>query len=247
MEGIEFEHVFVNYANDAKNFTTVIDDVSAVFEDGKVNVLIGYSGCGKTTLFNCLIGSIIYEGKIKINDIDIETLSVKERKLSYVSQSFALYPSMTIYDNIAFVLKNSKLSREECDRKVLDIAKKLDIYYLLTRKPKQISIGQAQRVAIARALVKESDIMLFDEPLSNLDKETSDIIRRLIKTVALEKKLTMIYATHNLDDVMLLADNVFVMDEGKIIGKYSVQGLLNSKDPVVVSLLQEYKDHHEKN
>lgn len=247
MDGIEFEHVFVNYANNSKDFTTVVDDVTANFENGKINVLIGYSGCGKTTLFNCLIGSIVYEGTIKINGVDIEKLSVKERKLSYVSQCFALYPSMTVYDNIAFALKNKKMDRDDCDKKVLEIAKQLDIYYLLTRKPKQISIGQAQRVAIARALVKESDIMLFDEPLSNLDKDTSDVIRRLIKNVATEKKITMIYATHNLDDVMLLADNVFVMNEGKIIGKYSVQGLLNSKDPAVIALLKEYKENHEKN
>ena len=175
-----------------------MDDVSFSFHDQKINVLIGYSGCGKTSILNAISGKIVFDGELFINDKKIEEIAVQKRNLAYVSQDFVLYPHMTVYDNIAYPLKIMKLSREEIDVRVREICELIDISFLMTRKPKYLSIGQQQRVAIARAFVKRPDIILMDEPLSNLDKDVSEEVRLLIKELVDEYKTTCIYVSHNI-------------------------------------------------
>lgn len=235
MSDITFKNVSIYY-KPKREIITAVDDVSFSFHHEKCSVLIGYSGCGKTSLLNALTGKIIHDGEIFINDENIQEIAVQKRNLAYVSQDFVLYPHFTVYDNIAYPLKLLKLERAEIDIRVREIAASLDISYLLTRKPKYLSIGQQQRVAIARAFVKRPDIILMDEPLSNVDKETSNEIRLLIKKLLQEYKTTCIYVSHNITDALSLADYIYVMNEGKIIGEFTPDEFLVSDNPIVNSL-----------
>ncbi len=235
MSEITFKNVSIYY-KPKKEIITAVDDVSFSFHHEKCNVLIGYSGCGKTSLLNAISGQIIYDGEIFINETNISEIAVQKRNLAYVSQGFVLYPHLTIYDNIAFPLKLQKLERAEIDIRVREIAIAVGVDYLLTRKPKYLSIGQQQRVAIARAFVKRPDIILMDEPLSNVDKETSNEIRLLIKELLKEYKTTCIYVSHNITDALSLADYIYVMNEGKIIGTFTPDEFLDSDNPIVNSL-----------
>lgn len=235
MSSIRFKNVSVYYQN-RNVLVTAVKDVSFSFLDKSINVLVGYSGCGKSSILNCLSGKIFYDGEIYIAEQDIENIPVQKRGLSYVNQELVLYPHLTVYDNIAYPLKIMKFKREEIDIRVREITTYLGIDFLLTRKPKYLSVGQQQRVAIARALVKRPDILLMDEPLSNLDKITSEEIRELIKDIVREYKITCIYVSHNIADAVALADKIFVMDEGKIIGEYTPEQFLKSENQVVVNL-----------
>lgn len=235
MSNIEFKNVSILYQQ-KKEIITAVDEVSFSFHHQKINVLIGYSGCGKTSILNAISGKVIFDGEILINDKNIEEIAVQKRNLAYVNQDFVLYPHMTVYDNIAYPLKIMKLPREEIDIRVREICDLIDISFLMTRKPKYLSIGQQQRVAIARAFVKRPDIILMDEPLSNLDKEVSEEVRLLIKELVDEYKTTCIYVSHNITDAVALADFIFVMDKGKIIGEFTPDEFLDSHDPVVESL-----------
>ena len=235
MSNIEFKNVSILYQQ-KKEIITAVDEISFSFHHQKINVLIGYSGCGKTSILNAISGKVIFDGEIFINDKNIEEIAVQKRNLAYVNQDFVLYPHMTVYDNIAYPLKIMKLPREEIDIRVREICDLIDISFLMTRKPKYLSIGQQQRVAIARAFVKRPDIILMDEPLSNLDKEVSEEVRLLIKELVTEYKTTCIYVSHNITDAVALADSIFVMDKGKIIGEFTPDEFLDSHDPIVESL-----------
>ena len=227
---------FSIYYKQKKEIITAVDEVSFSFHHEKINVLIGFSGCGKTSILNAISGKILFDGELLLNDKNITEIAVQKRNLAYVSQDFVLYPHMTVYDNVAYPLKMMKLPREEIDIRVREICELIDISYLLTRKPKYLSIGQQQRVAIARAFVKRPDIILMDEPLSNLDKEVSEDIRSLIRDLVKEYKTTCVYVSHNITDAVSLADYIYVMDKGKIIGEFTPDEFLDSQDPVVQSL-----------
>ena len=235
MATLEFKNVSVYYRN-MKDIITAVDDVSFSFHDKKINVLIGFSGCGKTSILNSISGYILFDGEIYLNGEDITNIAIQKRNISYVDQEIVLYPHLTVYDNIAYPLKLLKLPREEIDIRVRELANELDIAFLLTRKPKYLSIGQQQRVAIARAFAKKPDIILMDEPLSNLDKETSDEIRNYIRQLIKENDSTCIYVSHNIFDAVNLADYIYVMNEGKIIGEYTPEQFLKSHEEVVMSL-----------
>ena len=235
MATLEFKNVSVYYRN-KKDIITAVDDVSFSFHDKKINVLIGFSGCGKTSILNSISGYILFDGEIYLNGEDITNIAIQKRNISYVDQEIVLYPHLTVYDNIAYPLKLLKLPREQIDIRVRELANELDIAFLLTRKPKYLSIGQQQRVAIARAFAKKPDIILMDEPLSNLDKETSDEIRNYIRQLIKENDSTCIYVSHNIFDAVNLADYIYVMNEGKIIGEYTPEQFLKSHEEVVMSL-----------
>ena len=235
MSDIILKSVSIYYRN-KKEIVTAVDDLSLTFHDQKVNVLIGYSGCGKTSVLNAISGYILFDGEIYLNEQNILDIAVQKRNISYVSQEIVLYPHLTIYDNIAYPLKLLKLPREQIDIRVRELARELDIDYLLTRKPKYLSIGQQQRVAIARAFAKKPEIILMDEPLSNLDKETSDEIKRYIKELLQETKSTCVYVSHNITDALYLADHIFVMNEGKLIGEYTPQEFLKCDNEIVMKL-----------
>ena len=235
MSKITFKN-FSIYYKQKKEIVIAVDDVSFSFHTQKINALIGFSGCGKTSILNAISGRILYDGELFFDEKNAQEIAVQNRNISYVSQDFVLYPHMTVYDNVAYPLKISKLPREDIDLRVRELCDEVDISYLLTRRPKYLSIGQQQRVAIARAFVKKPEIILLDEPLSNLDKETSEDIRRLIKDLVRENKTTCIYVSHNINDALNLADFIFVMDKGKIIGEFTPKQFLDSKDPVIESL-----------
>lgn len=235
MATIKLKDVSIYYKN-GKEIITAVDEVSLTFHDQKVNVLIGYSGCGKSSILNAISGYILFDGEMYLNDTNILDIAVQKRNISYVSQDIVLYPHLTVYDNIAYPLKLLKLPRDQIDIRVRELANELEIGFLLTRKPKYLSIGQQQRVAIARAFAKKPDIILMDEPLSNLDKETSDEIKKYIKQLLNETKATCIYVSHNITDALYLADAIFVMNEGKIIGEYTPKEFLKCNDEVVSKL-----------
>ena len=236
MEKINFENVSVYLQNTKDNIVTAIDDLSFSFFANKINVIVGYSGSGKSTLLKCLTGSLVYEGKIKFDDIDIETIPVQKRKLSYMDQNITLYPNANVYENILFPLKAMKMEHDEADQRVKDIAHKLGIDFLLTRKTKFISMGQAARVCLAKALVKDSDIYLFDEISKNLDaakgKEICDLTRDYLR----ENNKTGIYVTHDVNEATSIADYIYVLNEGKLVGIYTPKEFVKSDNEIVKSL-----------
>ncbi|KLO24609.1 MULTISPECIES: ABC transporter ATP-binding protein [unclassified Marinitoga] len=195
-----------------------VDDISLKVNDGEFVVFLGPSGCGKTTTLLMLAG--IYkptEGEILFDDQIVNEVPPKDREIGMVFQSYALYPHMTLYENIAFPLQAKKMSKEEIDKKVRSVTKNLDIGKLLDRKPNQISGGQQQRVAIARALVKEPKILLFDEPLSNLDAALRAYMRAEIKKLQHDLGITSVYVTHDQIEAMTMADRIAVFNKGKLM------------------------------
>lgn len=192
-------------------------DLNLEIKDGEFVALLGPSGCGKTTTLLMIAG--IYKpskGRILFDDVDVTDLPPKDRNIGMVFQSYALYPHMTVYDNIAFPLKLKKAPKNEIDKKVKEVAKLLQIDNLLNRKPAQLSGGQQQRVALGRALVKEPDVLLLDEPLSNLDAKLRVLMRAEIKRLQKELKITTIYVTHDQVEAMSMADRIAVMRAGRL-------------------------------
>ncbi len=195
----------------------VIQDISLNIESQSFAVLVGPSGCGKSTILRMIAGlEDIDSGTISIDGTIVNNLSPKDRNIAMVFQSYALYPHMTVYDNMAFGLKIEKLSKYEIDSRVFDAAKILQIEELLERKPKQLSGGQRQRVAIGRAITRKPKVFLFDEPLSNLDAALRVQMRVELAKLHNQLDATMIYVTHDQTEAMTMADKIVVLDKGKI-------------------------------
>ena len=212
MPRVSFEHIVKSYGA-----VTVLKDLNLAVDDGDFLVLLGPSGCGKTTLLNLLAGLIeVTDGRITIGDRDVTDLDPKDRGLAMVFQSYALYPTKTVRGNLQFGLAASKLPKPEMERRIAWAAKLLQIEPLLDRKPSQLSGGQRQRVAIGRALVKNVDVFLFDEPLSNLDAKLRTEMRLEIKKLHDELKQTIVYVTHDQIEAMTMATKIAVMDGGVI-------------------------------
>jgi inositol-phosphate transport system ATP-binding protein len=211
--------VEVRLENVTKRFGQVkaVDGVTLRFPRGRFSVLLGPSGSGKSTTLYLIAG--IYkptEGRIYFDDKDVTELPPKDRNVGLVFQNYALYPHMRVYDNIAFPLRLKKVPEPEINTKVNEIAKLLQIEDLLDRYPAQLSGGQQQRVALARALVKEPDVLLLDEPLSNLDALLRLMIRAELKRLQSRLGITAIHVTHDQAEALSMADNVVVMDAGKV-------------------------------
>ena len=185
--------------------------------EGEFIVLLGPSGCGKSTLLNCIAGLLdVSEGQIFINGKNVTWEEPKDRGIGMVFQSYALYPQMTVEGNLAFGLKNARLPKEEIARRIARAAEILQIEPLLKRKPAALSGGQRQRVAIGRALVRDVNVFLFDEPLSNLDAKLRSELRVEIKRLHQRLGNTMIYVTHDQIEAMTLADRIAVLKGGVI-------------------------------
>jgi multiple sugar transport system ATP-binding protein len=194
----------------------VLKDLSLEIDSGEFLVLLGPSGCGKTTLLNCIAGLLDIEGgRIEIGGKDVTNRDPSERDIAMVFQSYALYPTKTVYGNMAFCLRMKRKSREYIDAKVRETADLLQISELLHRKPATLSGGQRQRAAIGRALVRDAAACLFDEPLSNLDAKLRTEMR--VELTKLHKKIksTFIYVTHDQVEAMTLATRIAVMNDGK--------------------------------
>lgn len=195
----------------------VIRDVSLTIDEGEFVVLVGPSGCGKSTLMRCIAGlETVSSGRVLLDDVDMTNSEPVARGVAMVFQSYALYPHMTVSENLGFGLKIAKQKKAEIKKRVLEVAKFLKLDELLDRKPKALSGGQRQRVAIGRALVREPKIFLFDEPLSNLDASLRAEMR--VELAKLHNNLgnTMIYVTHDQIEAMTLADKMVILKDGAI-------------------------------
>ena len=195
----------------------VLSDLNLDIYEGEFLVLLGSSGCGKSTLLNCIAGLLEpTEGQIFIKDRNVTWEEPKDRGIGMVFQSYALYPQMTVEKNLSFGLQVAKMPKDEIDKRVKRAAGILQIEPLLKRKPAQLSGGQRQRVAIGRALVRDVDVFLFDEPLSNLDAKLRSELRVEIKRLHQALKNTMIYVTHDQIEALTLADRIAIMKSGVI-------------------------------
>ena len=235
MSTIEIKNLTFQYKRNKSNIVvTAIDDLSCTFVDGAFNVIVGSSGCGKTTLLR-IIASLQedYEGEVLTNSTDIKKYTINERRLAYVTQNYALYPHMTVFDNIAFPLKSLRVEREEIIRRVYKVAEELDLMDCLPRKPRYLSGGQMQRVALARAIIKDAELYLFDEPLSNIDPALRVEQRLLIKKTMQAHHSTAIYVTHDFKEAIAMADYLYVMDNGKIVISGKPLEVLDSGNEVV--------------
>ena len=192
-----------------------VNDVSLEIKDKEFMVLLGPSGCGKTTTLRCIAGLETPDaGEIYIGDTQVTDLPPKDRDIAMVFQSYALYPHMTVFENIAFPLKMRKTPKEEIQKRVKETAELLRLEQMLNRKPKQISGGEAQRVALGRAIVRHPQVFLFDEPLSNLDAKLRVYMRAELKRLQKELATTTVYVTHDQVEAMTMADRIALMESG---------------------------------
>ncbi|MBO4938041.1 MAG: ABC transporter ATP-binding protein [Oscillospiraceae bacterium] len=204
--------------------TTAVDQINITFQDGKLTGLLGPSGCGKSTTLYMIAGlESATEGQIIFGDQDVTTWMPEKRNIGLVFQNYALYPHMTLRENIAFPLSNmkdpetgKKYTRQKRNEMVEEIAKLVQIENMLDRKPGQLSGGQQQRVAIARALVKKPDVLLLDEPLSNLDARLRMEMRTEIRRIQQESKVTTIFVTHDQEEAMSITDEIVLMKHGVV-------------------------------
>ena len=212
MPRVSFEHIVKKFGA-----VTVLNDMNLAIEHGDFLVLLGPSGCGKTTLLNLLAGLLeVTSGRVMIGDRDVTEMDPKDRGLAMVFQSYALYPTKTVRGNLHFGLASSGLDRAEKDRRVNWASQLLQLGPLMDRRPSQLSGGQRQRVAIGRALVKHAEVLLFDEPLSNLDAKLRAEMRMEIKQLHEKLSPTVVYVTHDQIEAMTMATHIAVMNGGVI-------------------------------
>jgi multiple sugar transport system ATP-binding protein len=210
MATVTFDHVWKKYGD-----VTAVKDLNLDIQDEEFLVLVGPSGCGKTTALRMIAGlEEISEGTLKIGDRIVNDLAPKDRDVAMVFQSYALYPHMSVYDNLAFGLKLRKTPKAEIDKRVRDAAATIELSNLLDRKPKQLSGGQRQRVALGRAIVREPAVFLMDEPLSNLDAKLRVQTRAEIARLHQRLRTTVVYVTHDQVEAMTMGDRIAVMNFG---------------------------------
>jgi multiple sugar transport system ATP-binding protein len=210
MANVTYDHVTKTFGD-----TAAVKDLMLEIQDGEFMVLVGPSGCGKSTALRMLAGlERVTDGRILIGERVVNNVAPQSRDIAMVFQSYALYPHMTVYDNLAFGLRNQKVPRKDIDRRVRKAAQILDLDPLIKRKPKQLSGGQRQRVALGRAIVREPAAFLMDEPLSNLDAKLRVQTRAEILKLQQELGTTTIYVTHDQVEAMTMGDRIAVMRLG---------------------------------
>ena len=214
MAAISLSHIRKTYGKGPKA-NTVIHDLSADIADGEFVVIVGPSGCGKSTLLRMVAGlEDITDGTLRIGERVVNTLEPAQRDIAMVFQNYALYPHMSVFDNMAYGLRVRGTPRPEIERRVQEAARILELGQLLQRKPRQLSGGQRQRVAMGRAIVRDPQVFLFDEPLSNLDAKLRVQMRIEIRRLHQSIRTTSIYVTHDQVEAMTLADRLIVMNAG---------------------------------
>ena len=222
----------------SKNFgsTEVLKKINLEIDEGNFLVLLGHSGCGKSTLLNIIAGlETINEGNVFIDDYNVSKVEPKDRNIAMVFQSYALYPSMNVKENMIFGLKQAKTSKDKIKEQLEKVSKFLQVDQLLERKPSQLSGGQRQRVAIGRALVREPRIFLFDEPLSNLDAKLRVEMRREIKKLHQQLKTTVVYVTHDQTEAMSLGTKIAIMNHGVIQQNDTPENIYNKPNNTFVA------------
>ena len=225
----------INTINKYYGDVHVIKDISLDIKSQSFTVLVGPSGCGKSTMLRMIAGlEDINSGTISIDGEVVNDLPPKQRNIAMVFQSYALYPHMTVFDNMAFGLKLEKRTKDEINERVQEAARILQIEEYLQRKPKQLSGGQRQRVAIGRAITRKPKVFLFDEPLSNLDAALRVQMRVELAKLHDQLNATMIYVTHDQTEAMTLADDIVVLDEGIVSQKGSPMELYSNPSNLFV-------------
>lgn len=230
MPNIVVKNLILGYES-KKQKTIVIDNLSVTFPSGKISVIIGESGSGKTTLIRAIAG--LHQpssGEIYFDDAVVNFLPAKDRNVSYINQDIVLYPKFNVFHNISFPLEVQHVPVDEIRSRVYEIAEDFGLSNLLTRKIKELSIGQAQRVLLAKAMIKKPNLYLFDEPFSNLDKPLSHSLTIELKKRFSKNNDTVLFISHDINDALALADYIYVMEEGKIIGHGEPIKLLHSKN-----------------
>ncbi|HRF94669.1 MAG TPA: ABC transporter ATP-binding protein, partial [Aggregatilineales bacterium] len=212
MASVTFDHVWKRYGN-----VQVVKDLNIHVEDKEFLVFVGPSGCGKSTSLRMLAGlEEISDGQVRIGDRVVNNVAPKDRDVAMVFQSYALYPHMTVYDNMAFGLKLRKTPKSVIDQRVKEAASSLGLSNLLDRRPRQLSGGQRQRVAVGRAIVREPDVFLMDEPLSNLDAKLRVEARSFITKLHQRLETTFIYVTHDQIEAMTMGTRICVLSAGEL-------------------------------
>ncbi|QSX05882.1 sn-glycerol-3-phosphate ABC transporter ATP-binding protein UgpC [Sedimentibacter sp. zth1] len=227
MSGISLKNVTKIYPNGF----TALEDLTLDVNDKEFIVLVGSSGCGKSTILKIIAGlEGVSKGQVIIGDKNVNNVSPKDRNISMVFQDYALYPHLSVYDNMAFSLKLKKYKKAEINEKIEAVSKKLKIDDILNKKPATLSGGQKQRVALGRAIIREPKVFLFDEPLSNIDAKLR--MQTRIELIKLHKQLqtTFIYVTHDQTEAMTMADRIVVMQNGKIQQIDTPENLYNNPD-----------------
>jgi multiple sugar transport system ATP-binding protein len=231
MASVTYDHVYKRFGD-----VVAVNDFNITVDDKEFLVLVGPSGCGKTTALRLLAGlEDITEGRILIGEQIVNDVAPKDRDIAMVFQSYALYPHMSVYDNMAFGLKLRKTPKEDIKRRVEEAAQILGIGNLLDRKPRQLSGGQRQRVAVGRAIVREPKVFLFDEPLSNLDAKLRVETRANISKLHQQLQTTFIYVTHDQTEAMTMATRIAVMNKGVLQQIDTPQHLYDLPDNLFVA------------
>ncbi|MGI4837704.1 MAG: ABC transporter ATP-binding protein [Janthinobacterium lividum] len=219
---------FVKVENLQKQFTDtpVFKDINFTIEQGEFITLLGPSGCGKSTLLRCIAGlTAVDSGKIFLKGRDLVPLSPQQRDIGMVFQSYALFPNMTVQQNVAFGLRMKKVKGEESTRRVAEVLKLVELDTFANRYPHQLSGGQNQRVALARSLVTRPSLLLLDEPLSALDARIRKHLREQIRAIQQELGLTTIFVTHDQEEALVMSDRIFLMNKGNIVQSGDAQSL----------------------
>ena len=213
MASLSLQHINKTYPNGFE----AVKDFNLEIADKEFIIFVGPSGCGKSTTLRMIAGlEEISDGTLKIDDKVVNDVEPKDRDIAMVFQNYALYPHMTVYDNMAFGLKLRKVPKDQIDKQVKEAAKILDLEKLLDRKPKALSGGQRQRVAMGRAIVRNPKVFLMDEPLSNLDAKLRESMRFEILAIQKELGITVVYVTHDQGEAMAMSDRVVVMSAGVV-------------------------------
>ncbi len=216
MASISLQHIFKRYQT-GKQITQVIHGISAEVKDGELVVIVGPSGCGKSTLLRMVAGlEEITDGTIKIGDRVVNDLEPAQRDIAMVFQNYALYPHMSVFDNMAYGLKIGRVPKDEIKLRVDKAAATLELSHLLDRRPGQLSGGQRQRVAMGRAIVRQPQVFLFDEPLSNLDAKLRAQTRLEIQKLHRELGITSLFVTHDQVEAMTLAERILILNAGVV-------------------------------
>ncbi|AMB87095.1 spermidine/putrescine ABC transporter ATP-binding protein [Pseudomonas agarici] len=219
---------FLSVQNLKKTYagTTVFSDIDCDIAKGEFITLLGPSGCGKSTLLRCIAGlTAVDSGKIRLDGQDIVPLSPQKRAIGMVFQSYALFPNMTVAQNVAFGLKMQKVNADESHQRVIEALKLVELHDLAARYPHQLSGGQCQRVALARSLVTRPRLLLLDEPLSALDARIRKHLREQIRAIQRELGLTTLFVTHDQEEALTMSDRIFLMNQGKIVQSGDAESL----------------------
>ena len=236
---LDCKNIVVTYVLKKKQYVEALKGLSISFESGKVNIIFGENGCGKTTLFNCITGFIGYDGEISLDGDNINKLSVKDRKISYVQQNLILYPKLNVFDNLAFPLKQAKLKPEDITRQIYEILEDFKLTHIMNCLPNQISIGQFQKVLLAKALITKPKILILDEAFSNIDVANKRFIQEKVQEYSKNNDCIVIAVEHDFADASYYGDHFILLDNEKVIFECD-------KDNKSLNKLSELVMKHEK-